>query len=99
MVPYVIEKLRLNKFRNVHIPRNKDLFNMYHPTDTSTSYGGSTPGEPCNFGENFRKNEMFAAGIATIKQSKSSSEKQTVSPTVVENKDEKTDKVDEESKD
>ena len=99
MVPYVIEKLRLNKFRNVHIPRNKDLFNMYHPIDTSTAYGGSTPGEPCNVGENFRKNEMFAAGIATMKQSKTSSEKQTVQPTLVENKDEKSDKVDEESKD
>lgn len=97
MVPYVIEKLRLNKFRNVHIPRNKDLFTIYHPTDTSTSYGGSTPGEPCNFGENFRKNEMFAAGIATMKQSKSSSEKQIVQPTVAENKVEKPDKVVEEA--
>lgn len=99
MTPYVIEKLRLNKFRNVHIPRNKDLFDMYHPTDTSTAYGGSTPGEPCNVGENFRKNEMFAAGLATMKQSKSSSKKQSVQPTVVENEVEKSDKVDDEPKD
>lgn len=99
MVPYVIEKLCLNKFKNVHIPRNKDLFNTYHPTDTSTAYGGSTPGEPCNVGENFRKNEMFAAGIAAAKQSKTASQKQTVQPTVVENEVEKSDKVDGDLKD
>lgn len=72
---------------------------MYHPTDTSSAYGGSTPGEPCNVGENFRKNEMFAVGLSTMKQSKYSSEKQIVQPTVVENKVEKPGNVDEEAKD
>lgn len=31
MIPYVNEKMRLNKHRNVFIPRNKDLYEQFKP--------------------------------------------------------------------
>lgn len=31
MIPYVNEKMRLNKHRNVFIPRNKDLYESFKP--------------------------------------------------------------------
>ena len=32
MIPFVQEKMRLNKFRNVFIPRNKDLYMQFKPS-------------------------------------------------------------------
>lgn len=37
---YVTEKMRLNKHRNVFIPRNKELYESFKPKDNSTAYYG-----------------------------------------------------------
>ena len=65
---YVQKKMRLNVHRVVRIPRNKDLFEMYHPTDTSTDYFGSTPSEPVDAPDAMSKNELLQAGINAAKQ-------------------------------
>ena len=37
---YVNEKMRLNKHKNVFIPRNKELYESFKPKDNSTAYYG-----------------------------------------------------------
>lgn len=37
---YVNEKMRLNKHKNVFIPRNKELYETFKPKDNSTAYYG-----------------------------------------------------------
>lgn len=37
---YVTEKMRLNKHKNVFIPRNKELYEAFKPKDNSTAYYG-----------------------------------------------------------
>lgn len=32
MIPFVQDKMRLNKFKNVFIPRNKDLYLQFKPS-------------------------------------------------------------------
>lgn len=71
MIPYVNEKMRLNKHRNVFIPRNKDLYEQFRPK-----------AQPFVAGESFdapmTKNQCYQSLIdQTIARRKAEEQKRT----------------------
>lgn len=69
MSQYCIPKLKLNKFRVVEIPCNKELYEKFRPVDTST-IGDATPGQPVNAGSGLSKTQSTQIGIDILKQDK-----------------------------
>ena len=69
MIPYVNEKMRLNKHRNVFIPRNKDLYEQFKPKAQPFAAGES-------FDSPMTKNQCYQSLIdQTIAKRKSEEQK------------------------
>ena len=58
MAQIVNTKLQLKKFVHVRVPRNKDLFKTYHPTDTSKDYFPDSE-SPVNSLDGLNKNQQL----------------------------------------
>lgn len=58
MAQIVNIKLQLKKFVHVRVPRNKDLFKTYHPTDTSKDYFPDSD-SPVNSLDGLNKNQQL----------------------------------------
>lgn len=58
MAQIVNIKLQLKKFVHVRVPRNKDLFKTYHPTDTSKDYFPDSE-SPVNSLDGLNKNQQL----------------------------------------
>lgn len=94
MATIVNTKLQLKKFVHVRVPRNKDLFKTYHPTDTSKDYFPNSE-SPVNSLDGLNKNQQlqYARNLAVeeeVRRHKSnkkskSSESPTPSEQEVEN--------------
>lgn len=76
MAQIVNTKLQLKKFVHVRVLRNKDLFETYHPTDTSKDYFPDSE-SPVNSLDGLNKNQQlqYARNLAVeeeVKRRKSS---------------------------
>lgn len=71
MIPYVNEKMRLNKHRNVFIPRNKDLYEQFKPKAQPYAAGES-------FDSPMTKNQCYQSLIdQTIAKRKAEEQKKS----------------------
>lgn len=71
MAQIVNTKLQLKKFAHVRVPRNKDLFKTYHPTDTSQDYFPDSE-SPVNSLDGLNKNQQlqYARNLAVDEEVK-----------------------------
>lgn len=71
MAQIVNTKLKLKKFVHVRVPRNKDLFKTYHPTDTSKDYFPDSD-SPVNSLDGLNKNQQlqYARNLAVEEEVK-----------------------------
>lgn len=71
MATIVNTKLQLKKFAHVRVPRNKDLFKTYHPTDTSQDYFPDSD-SPVNSLDGLNKNQQlqYARNLAVDEEVK-----------------------------
>lgn len=71
MAQIVNTKLQLKKFVHVRVPRNKDLFETYHPTDTSKDYFPESE-SPVNSLDGLNKNQQlqYARNLAVEEEVK-----------------------------
>lgn len=87
MAQIVNTKLQLKKFAHVRVPRNKDLFKTYHPTDTSKDYFPDSE-SPVNSLDGMNKNQQlqYARNLAVeeevkrLKSRKKSDKSETPTP-------------------
>lgn len=71
MIPYVNEKMRLSKHRNVFIPRNKDLYEQFKPKAQPFAAGES-------FDSPMTKNQCYQSLIdQTIAKRKAEEQKKS----------------------
>lgn len=81
MAQIVNTKLQLKKFVHVRVPRNKDLFKTYHPTDTSKDYFPDSE-SPVNSLDGLNKNQQlqYARNIAVEEEVKRRKSKKKSDP-------------------
>lgn len=81
MSQIVNTKLQLKKFVHVRVPRNKDLFKTYHPTDTSMDYFPDSE-SPVNSLDGLNKNQQlqYARNLAVEEEVKRRSSKKKSNP-------------------